>query len=115
MTTAGWLALGRNMGNTERQALVAVLQGKRIWLRLKMFELECGSVKFPVASPVNGAMGTKRKKKTLRTKVKKSPRTEELSKYTLKSVPNRLALQAIAQIKSLSSLYKNLCNYRRSS
>ena len=103
------------MGNTERQALVAVLQGKRIWLRLKMFELECGSVKFPVASPVNGAMGTIYVKVTTCGKVKETPRTEGLSTYTPKSVPNRLALQAIAQIKSLSSLYKNLCNYRRSS
>nr|DAG83182.1 MAG TPA: hypothetical protein [Caudoviricetes sp.]DAQ05578.1 MAG TPA: hypothetical protein [Caudoviricetes sp.] len=43
------------------------------------------------------------------------PRITELSIYTPKSVPNRLALQAIAQIKSLSSLYKDLCDYRRSS
>ena len=50
------------MENTEWQALVVVLQGKRIWLRLKMFELECGLRICPVTSPAYGVMGTKHAK-----------------------------------------------------
>lgn len=82
--------------------------------KTKLFELQCGSVKAPVASPANGAREIKRRDSFLRPKARDS-RGQRGCQYTPKSISRRLALQAIARKKSLSSSDKYLCDYRGSS
>lgn len=82
--------------------------------KTKLFELQCGSVKAPVASPANGAREIKRRHSFLCPKGRNN-RGLRSCQNTPKSISRRLAMQAIARKKSLSSLDKYLCNYRGSS
>lgn len=103
-----------NKGKHGATGALSGFSGKTDMAKAELFELQCGSVKVPVASPVNGARRIKRMDSFMRQRL---ATTEDRGavEYTPMSILRRLASQAIARTKSLSPLDKYLCDYRRNS